>query len=424
MKRRLILGERIMHVDSKTPLNCVFTAKISGKIDEEKLRLALSKIQQKHPLLRMKIDNSGKEPYFVHNENIASIPLRIIPRHDEQDWLTESKKEWYALFDRENEPLARLIWIKGHAYSELLLVLPHCICDGTSILNLMRELMSLMDNPQQELHPYSSFNSVQDLLPANFDNGRAAHFKGKVFSALAKLYFFFKNTKAKNAPENNYVIHWKLNPFETHQFITRCKQENTSVHAAICAAFLLAFKTVQKEKSHGKVISPVDIRRFIPSIKQDTLFAFAPIAEMNLNPKLINFWDHARALKTDLDKKISEMKIFSLLNMSEYFHSSVNRMIGFLKSTNGSHDITLSNMGRLDIQETYQDFKIETIYSPTVAFPWRNANTLVLSSFNNQLDFSFLSNASFLPEAQAKEITQKACALMTLLNVSNTVVYA
>jgi hypothetical protein len=44
-------------------------------------------------------------------------------------------------------------------------------------------------------------------------------------------------------------------------------------------------------------------------------------------------------------------------------------MISLLKSSKGGHDITLSNMGKIDIPNDYKNFKLETIYSPTVAFP-------------------------------------------------------
>jgi hypothetical protein len=79
-------------------------------------------------------------------------------------------------------------------------------------------------------------------------------------------------------------------------------------------------------------------------------------------------------------------------------------MVKFLKATDGTHDITLSNMGRLNIPETYQSFELETIYSPTVAFPWRNPNTLVTTTFKNRMDFTFMSNDAFLDKADAIKI--------------------
>ncbi|RQO73721.1 hypothetical protein DBR40_12985 [Pedobacter sp. KBW01] len=412
MRRRLILGERIMHVDAKTPLNCVFTAKILGSISKENLHKALHKIQQKHPLLQMNIDATGKVPYFILNANIGKIPVRIAERFTNEDWLAESKMEWYKLFDTQNEPLARVVWLKGETESDLLLVLPHCICDGTTILNLLRELMTLIDNPEQELAPYPSFISVNDLLPEDFSITKFAHFKGKIFAALGRLFFFFKATSNHNLDRSNYAVHWKISTENTKKLLLKCKAENTTVHAAICVAFMEAFKQVQGEKAHGKVICPVDIRRFVEAIKQDTMFAFAPIAELKLDQTENSFWTKAQTLKSDLDAKVAEMKVYDLLSMSEYFHSSVNKMIGFLRTTKGTHDVTLSNMGLLNIRQDYQNFKIETIYSPTVAFPWRNANTLVCSTFNGQLDFSFMSNESFLREFDAWQIKARAMELI------------
>lgn len=412
MKRRLILGERIMHVDAKTPLNCVFGAKISGNINEAHLHQALYKIQQKHPLLRMNIENTGKTPYFVLNENIGKIPVRISVRTSDQDWLQQSKLEWYKLFNNNSEPLARVVWLQGETESDLLLVLPHCICDGTTILNLLRELVALIDDPEQELLPYPSFSSVKELLPDDFTPSKVSHFKGKIFATLGRLFFFFKSTSYHSTEQLNYAINWKMNAADTENLLRKCKAEQTSVHAAICVAFMEAFKQVRGDKAHGKVICPVDIRRFVPAIKTDTMFAFAPIVELKLHPQENMFWNKARKLKTDLDTKIAEMKVYNLLNMSEYFHSSVNKMIGFLKTTKGTHDITLSNMGLLNIPKTYQNFSIATIYSPTVAFPWRNANTLVLSTFDGEMDFSFMSNESFFREFDAWQVRDKAMKLM------------
>ena len=181
-----------MHVDAKTPLNCVFGAKISGNINEVHLYQALYKIQQKHPLLRMNIENTGQTPYFILNENIGKIPVRISVRTSDQDWLQQSKVEWYKLFNNNSKPLARVVWLQGETESDLLLVLPHCICDGTTILNLLRELVALIDDPEQELLPYPSFSSVKELLPDDFTPSKVSHFKGKIFATLGRLFLFFK----------------------------------------------------------------------------------------------------------------------------------------------------------------------------------------------------------------------------------------
>jgi hypothetical protein len=186
------------------------------------------------------------------------------------------------------------------------------------------------------------------------------------------------------------------------------------MHAEFAVAFMEAHRQVMGAASHGKVISPVDIRRFIPEIKQDQLFAFAPIAELSTSAeKGADCWARARQLKNDLTDAIDKMDIRKLLFTSDYFHSAGKYMVRLLQQTDGTHDVTLSNMGRLDIPEQYEHFVLETIYSPSAAFPWRNANTLVISTFGEQADFSFISQEAFLPAEKARTILQQMQVLLS-----------
>lgn len=414
MNRKLIVGERIMYVDEFTPLNCVFTVKIRGGFSEELLRNALHKIQQKHYLLRTTIKEDKKGiPYFVLNDNIAEIPVRLVERNNDDDWKIQSKAELAELFIDENKPLIRIVWIKGKNVSDLLLTCAHCISDGTSFASLMGELLLLLDHPEKELTGYPFFNSVKELVSASFTANGKQIFKARLFSGLAKLFFLFKPTRVKKPLGDNYMLHWKLNTEETSGLMVKCKVNGVTVHAALCVAFLEAFKQIKGDKAHGKVICPVDIRRFIKEIKDDNMFAFAPITELTIDKYgETDFWLKAKKLKTDLDSKIAAMEVYELLVMSEYFQGSVKGMIKLLKSTEGNHDITLSNMGRLNIQEQYDSFEVETIYSPNVSMPWRNANTAVISTFKGQMDFIICSNNSFLNEAEAEAIKDKVLQLL------------
>ena len=412
MKRKLIIGERIMYVDESTPLNCVFAVKISGSFSEENLSAALAKIQKKHPLLRssVKEDTKGR-PYYELCDNLEAIPVRILKRTADDQWMDESGLEWKKLFDGANLPMARVVWLKGTDVSELLLVCPHCICDGTTFVALMSEMLMLLDHPEQDIVPYLPFNSIEELLSATFSSTKAKVIKARLFSVIAKLFFLFKSTSNKQPAGSGYMLHWKLEAEETKDLVLGCKAAGVTLHAALCVAFLDAFKAVRGDKAHGKVICPVDVRRFVTEIKEDTMFAFAPIAELSLS-KEKDFWAKAKSLQEELKTKIEGMKVHELLVMSEYFHGSVKKMVKYLRSTAGGHDLTLSNMGRLGIPENYDSFEVETLYSPSVGFPWRNANTLVVSTFKGRMDFTFFSNHAFLDKKEAEEIKDRALELL------------
>jgi NRPS condensation-like uncharacterized protein len=413
MNRKLIIGERIMYVDAKSCVNCVFTAKIRGTIKEESLRMALSEIQRKHPLLRVVIreDEHGR-PYFVSNTQIPPIPLFIIERFSDDDWITTSEKEWENRFDVKKGPLARLVWLKSEHVSELLLVCAHCICDGTSMLTLMREMLMLLDQQDTMMEPYESFESVHSLIPAHISADRKKKIKVWLMSKIAAWIIAFKTKKNKFPPGKSYLLHWKLDEEATTALTNMAKQEKTALHATFSVAFLEAMQLIKGHKTKGHVVYPVDIRRYIPEIKNDHLFAFAPIEELIVEKDDTDFWTKTRKLRNDLAGKIDVMNIHELLLMSEYFHSSVNRLIAYLKSSDGSHDVTLSNMGRLNIPDSYRSFHLETIYSPSASFPWRNPNTLVISNFRKEIDFSFISNESFLSKEDAAIVKDRMTEIL------------
>ncbi|ULT22632.1 hypothetical protein KUH03_25220 [Sphingobacterium sp. E70] len=63
------------------------------------------------------------------------------------------------------------------------------------------------------------------------------------------------------------------------------------------------------------MISPVDIRHFIPEIKQDHMFAFAPTVELSLKKGNDNVVDTAKDIKTVLTQKTEKMDARELLWM-------------------------------------------------------------------------------------------------------------
>ncbi|HCA05732.1 condensation domain-containing protein [Chryseobacterium sp.] len=413
IRRNLMMVERIMYVDPETPVNCVFTAKIKGNIPEENFKAALEKIQQKHPLLRTRIDNSSeKYPFFIEEKDMEPIPLRIVERKTDEDWLQESESEWFRLFKDDKKPLAQLVWIRGNEVSEILWVLPHCICDGTSLVTMMKELLGLLDDPSFEMNPYDVFNSVNDFLPVDFNTKKKKR-KARFYLMMARLFFLMQRKSKTRNLGSNYVVHWKLNSDTTAQITEKSKAHGVSVHALLCSSFMQAFQDVQGKQAKGKVISPVDVRHFIPEIRQDQVFAFAPTVELSLKKGSIDLLDNARQIKKDLVEKIEKMEARELLWMGEQMHPVAERMVSMMKSSKGGHDVTLSNMGRINIPSDYKNFKVETIISPTVAFPWLNSNTLVTTTYNQQMDFTFMSNEHFLPKEEAVTIKNKAIELLT-----------
>jgi len=151
------------------------------------------------------------------------------------------------------------------------------------------------------------------------------------------------------------------------------------------------------------------------------MFAFAPIVELSVTAAdgegescvaAPGFWDRCRKLKGEMTQKIDMINAYELLLHSEYYHPVAKKLIRWLCSDAGSHDFTFSNMGRVDIPEEYGTFSVEAVYTPTVAFPWRNPTTVVVSSFRRRMEFAYVSNSGFLPSIEAMAIKERAMAML------------
>ena len=413
MKRKMFFFERLLYVDGRTPVNCLITARIKGEIAEENLQAALKKVQGKHPLLSAHVVKEGSRPYFSFSANPKRIPIRVVDRHSEEEWRHVTAVEWKTPFNVHEGPLVRLVWIKSQGVSELMLVGHHCICDGASLVAIFREVLQAVDQPHIQLAPYPVFQSIEELIPQEVSSDRkmALLIKGKV--ALFRLFALTVKNVNTTPPGEHYLIYWKAGAKESAALTHRSKAEGTTPFAALCVAFLLAFRQIHGAKFKNKLMCPVDVRKFIPNIGADRMFNYAPTIPLALSGGPgEEFWGLARRLKQSMSEKISRLNAYEHLMAAEQLHTSIPKVVSLLRKSKGSYDFAFSNVGRLDIPESYQTFRIESFLGVTVAVPWRNATTLITTHFRGETDLAFVSNDGFLPYAEAAAIKEKAINLL------------
>jgi hypothetical protein len=414
MKRKMLFTERLMYVDGKTPVNCILTARLAGSIAIRSLLSAINKVQAKHPLLRVSITDEHGHPHFFFEENPPPIPLRIVERHGDADWQSITLQEWKTIFHLKAGPPFRVVWIRSEDVSELLLVGHHCVCDGASLITILREIMQLIDQPEAQLTAYPPFQSLADLIPEEIFSDPKIALRARAKAALLKLFALtIRHTDVIPDP-SHYLIYWRASAKETSALASRCKAEDTTPYAALCVAFMMAFRQLGSRKFKNKVICPVNIRRFVTSLRADVMFNYAPTISLSIgeDPQE-GFWSMAKKLKQSMSQKIERLKVYEELIGAEYLQGSISKLISLLLKSKGSYDFAFSNVGRIDISENYQAFRVESILGATVAVPWRNATTLVTTHFRGQTDVAFVSNDSFLPYIEAAAIKERAISLLS-----------
>lgn len=405
MKRRLLFGERMLLGDGKEPFNVVIPFRLRGVFEEKDIQYALGRLQEKHPWLRAQIHLDEKNvPWFEVPELPNPIPIRIVDRKGEEDWKQESKQEWQTLFDYKNKPLIRWVWIKGNDSSDMLLVFHHCLCDGGSAMTLLYEFLKVLDDPAADIGIENPILGIQDIVPESILKNKRQQFKAKMIGRLATSAIKCIPVSRKAIDrQTDYLIHWKLDPTTSEQLIFHCKSLAVTVNTFLSATVLDTFKKVRGDKAFNKVSCPVDIRRFAPPVKEDHIFAFGLMIVLSSNPKL-DFLDNLRLMQNDVDRKTAKLNPYITMMVMESAHNALNNFTKLLKHGKSSNDCMFSNLGRIQIPHQYQSFTLETIFSPSVIGPLGNTTTMVTSTYQGVMDFSFMGSEGYLPYQEALAI--------------------
>jgi hypothetical protein len=424
--RRLLLLERTMYREGRTPFTSVFTIQLLGRLQEDRLKQALTCLQAKHPLLRCVIENGADGPRFVLRDRPTPIPLRIVERKNDDHWQTEVRREWVAPFDASRDPLVGLVWLRGNEVSELILVGHHCICDGQAGLTLLRECLSAYDEPGQNLGTYDALGAMEDLVPAELLMDRKFHRRVRwKIAALRLMLLWQRRRRARATPpirsEQMYFHRWSLDKAASQTLTERCRAEGVTVLAAMSVAFLQAFRDVLGIQALRKAYTMVNARRFLPRLRPDAMFGMAPGVHLSMKalppPQEMSasgFWTCAQAIKADLTRRVNVLgkDIYDYLVGMEGMHDMYGNLV---RDTDGAPEVrhlTLSNMGRLEFPQRYQSFWVERIYSPLVMVSPTPANTVVISSFAGRLEIAIISDERSLPSVQAMAIRQRAMDIL------------
>lgn len=426
--RPLLLLERTMYRDGRTPFTSVFPIQVAGDLEESRLRQALARVQAKHPLLRCVVEESAGAPRFVMLDRPAPIPLRLVERGGEDDWQAVVRREWVIPFEASCEPLVRLIWVRGSGIHELALLGHHCVCDGHTGVTLIRELLGAYDQPDEELEAYGALGAMEDLLPAPVLDDPSFQRRVRWKAGILRLILLFKRARKPSAPipaGQVYFRRWNAGRETARALTESCRREGVTVSASVSVAFMQAFRDVCGLQGLGKVSTMVDARRLLPHLRADAMFGLAPSIRLPRkglpSPRDIDigaFWTRARAVKADLMRRIerSGARLYETLAGLERLHDRYAAVVAYFEKAPAIRNVTISNLGRLDLPGGYRNFRLEKVFSPLVIVSPTPANTIVISSFAGEMEFAIISDEQSLPQARAIEIQQRAMEILAAIS--------
>lgn len=283
--------ERLFYRYSEAnPTHFLLVAEFDTSLTEERLRTALHAIQRCHPLLAIHVqDHPVSRLGFYRRDAIAPIPLTV--RHtSEKSWHSVAADELSKPFDRSTAPLIRTTLLQTPSGSTLLLTFDHTIADGISSVRVLQDVVAALN--EKPLRPRPTPQAVEDLLIENVrssDPGAGADRDARM--AEPSTLRTFDGTRL-------HVYAVILPRDETARLVRRCRDEQTTVHAAL----LVAGSSV-RGRLYGdtfvRSLSPIDVRKLIGD-PDDCAICFSCTTTGLATTDDQPFWTQARMMTGEL----------------------------------------------------------------------------------------------------------------------------
>ncbi len=282
--------------DQNRSVHFAVAAEVEGKTSRAAWRYALDRVQERHPLLSVRIARGdGGIPRFEHVEG-ASLPLRLVDAASSSGFEAEIEAELAIPFDPDQAPLARAVLIHDPEEATLIFTAHHAIADGMSIAYVIRDVLSALAGERLEALPLTQ--SADDLLAAN-------HPSVTNQSATAPQEEAPPVTPIAYRPDDGArpkVQGLQLSQALTARLRQRARQEATTVHGALVAALAVAGRTASDawRDIPVRVLSPINIRDSLGIGENCGVYVSA--SPTVFEPALADFWDLARHARESVER--------------------------------------------------------------------------------------------------------------------------
>jgi hypothetical protein len=396
--------------------NIVYAVRLEGSFTVDQLRSALLRVQRKHPALRALIREEADGLYY-EADCVPEIPLRIVPRADEEDCRRECQTELTTglAYDK---PQLRVVWIRSELEHDLLLTTSHRICDGMSVLTIVREVLRLLHSTE-ELIPYEPI-TVRDIIGSY--QPRQPWRRKLAAGLLNGVLRLVPNSH--RAPENKeHHLEWSGDRAFLDALKQRCKAEGVSIHAALAVALDRTLLAVFGAKKLPKWIeNPVDIRRGrFAALKGDMVFFGGGNFHLRTGQaRQVEFWARARTIHEEIRKEVER----AISDIPGDFHfadmlrpvkraqvRSVVRLGDALKMNGSWNRFALSNLGNVAISDSSSPLRVKDLRLYMHSFSFR-ALCLVTYTLNGEMRFYCVSDEKCMSRGQLDSLQREFMALL------------
>ncbi len=363
--------------------------RIHGDVPTDLLKTALSKLQTLYPTLasRVRLEKGGAA--WLTTEGVGEFPLDVRTRTSDDDWTRVFLEQERIPFPFGCGPVARFILLRSVHVSDLIAIVPHVISDGYSMTYMMCDLVALLNDPNREVRrpmppaPVSwqnvqhstGDNLILRVLARGFNHaypGKRTVLDQAGYEELHHRYW---------AHQQNGVLTSELSPVEVSDLSRRCRQHRISITGALMAAFILAQADFLPgiNTSRSEVSVAVNIRDRMIEPPGRVIGVFASSIDMQLHAiSGIPFWELACQAHTQIHKSINDRSqilmplvledldptiadAFVAAVSTDEWSPELKLMTHFIKIKGEARCLNISNIGRIELPELGDPYRLETI---------------------------------------------------------------
>jgi NRPS condensation-like uncharacterized protein len=395
MKRETISYERVLYyIGNVSPMYFAFCVKVKGDIPRAGLKEALAELQRRHPLARARVEMTADKKQYVTDANVGPIPVKEFDGGG-TDWQSLLKQELLTPFDIFSGPMIRLNLIRNEDSTDIVAVFHHALCDGLSAVQFLHEMLVFLSGAGAGLRPYAEAPVFTRLIKKEIMDvidGRELPpwLKNKEY-----LKIELKPPKEEPFPRPDFALHhWFLDREQTGKLVARAKEWGISVHALMGAVVLKVFagEFGENQGYTRKLQSPLSFKPFLRDEAREYFGLFNGLLseEFDCSPGR-----SVREIAGDIYRRLRD-KIANHIPLDGYYFFNTYFLDGIedpeLYYANRpapvmDYDVSLSNLGRVTMQETYGDYAVEKLFGPVFS-AIRGERVIGVNTFGGRMFFT------------------------------------
>ncbi|WP_133127061.1 condensation domain-containing protein [Legionella nagasakiensis] len=364
----------------------VFSAThVRGQMDFTHFKQAWDLLFQRHPLLRVTIEQRSDGYYFKENAKFAAIPIQCISHPDPRHWETIVEQQLSELFPTE-QYLWRVTLLQTNSLSandyHIIFCVHHAIADGLSCVYLMNELLTYYKQISSKktitITPLPLLNAVETLLSRQILVKMAKSTQDTTPKSIAQTPVFYQDYKplGQRVTKQVYRI---IRQADCTQLMMCCRQRKIKVNSAFNAAMLLTAQSMDQQPLHTALVTPVNLRPYCnPPIGLEHFGCY--ISCVGTQFALISddsFWKLAQQYEQQLNAQIPKLALLPM----EFNTANTSQLSTLLEieSARMRHQFTsgfcVTNKGYLPFPKRYGPLELISYFTSSS----RQAGDLIIN---------------------------------------------